>query len=505
MIVGCLALLPSSLIAQQPAQAARGAGEIVVEHRTLRQRGDSMRFELGTLYVPENRDHRESRIIGVGFARFRALDSAKSALTPPIFILPGGPGFSYLDGNALQGIMGRIALYRKVGDVVIVDQRGYSPRGEMLLFSGPQPREPLGEPASRARAMEAEREIAQAAVAHAKGQGWDLAGYTVIQCADDVNDLRQALGYPQIALAGASFGSQWSLAIMRRHPTIVARALLSGVVPLDHAYPAPSAVLAALGRMAHAVDQDSAFRPHLPPGGVMAAARVVLDRLERQPVTIGKDDSTSGEMALVIGAEDFRRHVPAANDASGFAHFVLTLYHRRYTELASQVAEDRSGNRRPLVLIWELMQGSAGVTPRRLHRLRSDTAAKYLGEWKWGWGSYLAGAGIWPTPDVGDDFRTPVKTDIPVVFVQGDWDATTPIENALEIAPFFPRGHVLVVKRGGHGVIDEIARHHPIVMEQLLDFLRTGTTAGLPAEVTLPMPKLPAPNLPPPAAANPPQ
>ncbi|WP_163332058.1 alpha/beta fold hydrolase, partial [Klebsiella aerogenes] len=59
--------------------------------------------------------------------------------------------------------------------------------------------------------------------------GKDLSGYTIAACADDVDALRQALGYPRIVLVGQSFGSQWSLAVMRRHPQIVTRAILSGV------------------------------------------------------------------------------------------------------------------------------------------------------------------------------------------------------------------------------------------------------------------------------------
>src|SRR5207344_3628879 len=93
------------------------------------------------------------------------------------------------------------------------------------------------------------KELAKAAVADLKAKGIDPRGYTVKECADDVADLRKALGYQQITLVGTSFGSQWSFAIMRRHPEIVARALLSGVEPLDYGYDMPSHVVAGLQRM----------------------------------------------------------------------------------------------------------------------------------------------------------------------------------------------------------------------------------------------------------------
>jgi hypothetical protein len=72
------------------------------------------------------------------------------------------------------------------------------------------------------------------------------------------------------------------------------------------------------------------------------------------------------------------------------------------------------------------------------------------------------------------------------------------VENALNIAPYFPNGRVLIAVHGGHGVIGPIAANLPDVMATLLDFLRTGNTANLPARVTLPIPKFAAPNFPPP-------
>ena len=87
-----------------------------------------------------------------------------------------------------------------------------------------------------------------------------------------------------------------------------------------------------------------------------------------------------------------------------------------------------------------------------------------------------------------------------MVFAQGDWDTNTPVENALNIAPYFPNGRLMIATHGGHGVIEPIAENLPNVFETLLEFLRTGSTINLPARVTLPAPKFIAPDFPPPAA-----
>ncbi|MFP2956759.1 hypothetical protein ACLEPN_02730 [Myxococcus sp. 1LA] len=120
-----------------PAEAAHKVGDVVLETGTTKTPdGEPLRYELGTFYVPENRSAPGSRVIGIGFARIRA---QRPTGAPPIFVLPGGPGRSYLnaftDGDAAARTqLEEILPYRAAGDVVVVDQRGYSPRGEVLTM-----------------------------------------------------------------------------------------------------------------------------------------------------------------------------------------------------------------------------------------------------------------------------------------------------------------------------------------------------------------------------------
>lgn len=477
------------------------AGEVFIEPAILTTpETGTVHFQLGALYAPENRADPNSRIIGVGFARFRA---SQPTGAPPMFILPGGPGGSYLTGlkqsnRQLARLIKVIAILRRVGDVVFVDQRGFSERGDILRFKYRTPDEPLDKGASLARSTAAFVELARAAVAEFAGKGIDLRGYTVNELADDVNDLRRALGYDRITLFGTSFGSQWSFAIMRRHPDIVMRALLSGVEPLDYGYDMPSHVFAAIQRMWWEAEKDPRIKPYLPEGGLAAAAREVLRRLERAPVkvTVKAPDLKTGETTTItLGPEDFQRGFPMGTNGPAF---LLSLYHERYDRWASSTLAGRRSREIDFPLIGALIDTSLGVTPRREHLLRTDAGTEFLGQWNFD--SYLATAGIWPTPDVGDEFRTEIVSRIPVVFAQGDWDTSTPVENALNIAPYFPNGRLMIATHGGHGVIDPIAENLPDVFETLLEFLRTGSTANLPARVTLPAPKFTAPDFPPPAA-----
>src|SRR5262249_36915849 len=181
------------------------------------------------------------------------------------------------------------------------DQRGFSERGDILKFKYRMPEEPLDKEASLARFTAAYADLARAAVAEFAGKGIDLRGYTVKELADDVNDLRRALGYDQITLVGSRFGSQWGFAGRPRHRDMVMPAVLSAVEPLDYGYGMRSQVFAAIQRMWWEAEKDPRIKPYLPAGGLAAAAREVLRRLERAPVkvTVKAPGSKTGETLTI--------------------------------------------------------------------------------------------------------------------------------------------------------------------------------------------------------------
>jgi len=478
-IFSLLLLVSVSLGATPPA------GSITLEQRAVTTPdGQTIDYELGTLFVPENRADPQSRIIGVGFARFRALQPTGA---PPTFHLPGGPGGSYVRGLNLtkpdpaQRVLNErqthdLALYRAAGDVVYVDQRGASDLGDRLAFRYEVPAAPLDQPGSMARETADFVAAAKAAVADARSRGIDLAGYTVKECADDVNDLRVALGYDRVTLIGQSYGSQWSFATMRRHPSIVARAVLSGVEPIDCGYDMPSHIYAAMLRSWWAAEKTPELQPYLPPGGIAGAVRAIFQRLEQAPLRVPlKDAKTGAESVVVLGRDDFRPGDPRS---------ILAIYHGHYEGWAQNVARQRRARTATIELIGPVIDSGLAVTPLRRHLLRNDAAIAVLGEWNFD--EYMATEEIWPSPDVGDDFRTERLCDIPVVFVHGDWDTSTPVENLLHVLPFFTRSRTVLVHQGLHSAYAQVRASLPDATAAIMDFVRSGDTINLPAQVTVP-------------------
>ena len=463
------------------AEPLRHAGDIQVETGTATAIGGStMAYEIGTLFVPENRDKPGSRLIGVGFARVKA---AHPTGAPPVVLLAGGPGVTMLDivldhDEAARRRVKVWQAYAEVADLVVIEQRGYTLRGDRIeLNSTPLP---LDRPMTTADDVEIVRDLARRAAAANPGK--DLSGYSIVQAADDVDDLRRALGYDRISLVAASFGSQWAFAVMKAHPGLVARAVMSSIEPLDYGYDMPSTVFAAFQRIAAEADRDAGLKPYLPKDGLIEAIRATRNRFAKGPVTVTVKDAAGATRRVVMGLEDYQLAlITYSADAATFPRFVLSAWHGRYDDWARDEIDWRKAESR--ALINPLINIGLGMSAARQSLLWSDPALPLLGSWNFA--SYLATTGEWATPDAGDAFRLPVPDPTPILFVQGDWDTSTPIDNMLAMLPYFPNSRAVLIHRAQHNGPFALLRSRPDVADKLYEFLRSGRTEGLPTDVTL--------------------
>ncbi len=299
----------------------------------------------------------------------------------------------------------------------------------------------------------------------------------------------------RISLFGGSFGSQWALAVMRFHPGIVARAVLSSVEPLNNGFDMPSHIFAALQRISYDADRDPGLAPWLPKGGMMEAIRALHRRFAAGPVRVTVRGDMGRSQIVVLGAEDLQLALLSHSaEAEQWPAFILSLYHGHYEQWARETMEDRRAA--PVTLIGPLADSSLGATPDREHLLRTDPAVDLLG--RWNFEANFASAPDWPTPDMGDAVRQPQVNPTPILFVHGDWDTSTPIENTLGLLPYFPNGHAILVHRAGHDGAFYQLRESPAAKQAVYDFLRTGVMTGLPTDITLAVPKFEVPAFAPP-------
>lgn len=456
---------------------APGTMFLVPERVSLRD-GTLAEGERGLVFVPMNRSDTSRGVVGVEVWRFRALQPTNA---PPVFRLPGGPGHDGLHVNlAQQGYYERLILPTiRYADYVIVGQRGIATSPPNTICD-------------RASGVEFSRKCR----AYWESAGLDPRGFTVVEAAHDVADVARALGYDSIVVRGGSFGSHWTMALMRLHPRLVARALLSGTEGPDHTFDMPSQRYATLKRIAAAADSSPQLAGLVPPGGLMAAIDSIRLRLRKAPVTIAMKDSASGrtqdirfdESNIAYFAFGYTNSSDDRARLRSWPAELLRVYHGDFTPAAQRLATRTGSVSAPT---WPynysiggtyLLDCASGASAERIARIQRDPAKDIVGDGGISWELQMCAP--WGV-DLGERFRRNLDTNIPTLVVHGTWDLSTPYENALELIPHLKRGKLVTVIGGTHAALAEAQSADSAFAGAIETFLRTGATSVLPDSVVL--------------------
>jgi pimeloyl-ACP methyl ester carboxylesterase len=179
--------------------------------------------DYGTLVARENRQDRGSRLIELPVIRVRTRSQEPG---PPVFILGGGPGTpNVFDEEVLKkaGLGDAVVLwYLENHDVVMVGYRGVD--GPVAL-DAPEYQTALiqtGKPLSKS-GMETLGGALNRDLHRSKEDGVDIAGYNLVEVADDIEVVRAKLGYLAIDLLSVSYGGQVAYTYCLKYPERVHR------------------------------------------------------------------------------------------------------------------------------------------------------------------------------------------------------------------------------------------------------------------------------------------
>jgi len=454
--------------------------------RIPRRDGGFVNAERGVYFAPVNRSTPGSGVLGVEVYRFSASPEAPSG-TPPIFFLHGGPSFAGLEG-ALEEVgtfEERWLPLTNVSDVVIVGQRGIGSSKPTTTIETTLTSTPPEVGYDSAQATEELRAALARERAFWEDAGLDLSGFTVLEAAEDVNEVRIALGYDRITLWGGSFGSHWGMSLMRLHPEIVERAILRGMEGPDHTYDHPGHLWNVYRRVAAEAEASNELRGRIPEGGLIAAFEDLARNAAANPFTVPFVDPEDGSRHDVLfdGSAVRRLARGFSSGLPGWPADVIELAEGDFNRAAEALYRRgvRSGPEYRTASYFQLDCGS-GITPERLAEQTADPANDVLFGMNW---TYIAGCPVWGS-DLGDDFRQNFDTGIPTVIVHGTWDTSTPYENALELVPHFTNSKFIPVVRGPHGAIQAAMDASDEFRSGILHFAATGNWAQLPDTVWLP-------------------
>lgn len=410
------------------------------------------------------------------------LPAATNQPGDPIVFLTGGPGIS-----AIRQGEGRLfSLFdslRSLGDVLLLDQRGCgssAPPG----FVVDRLELPLDRALTRDEALNAVIEKTRSAAIQLRARGIDLSAFNTNESADDVAELVQALygetrskgsNQAQAALLGWSYGTHLAMTIMRRHPALVARAVLAGPEGPDHTYKHPSRIQRQLEEVARMVRDDAVLGPLVP--DLVATLQRVFERVEKEPVRVRVAGARAEPIEMEVGRFDLEWMVAEGIADSRVLQRIPLLFARMERGDFSMLGSDdvTAGYLRELrfglveSIVRPCMDCASGATVARRERIEREAPQTLLGRTTdFPFPEVCEAVG---SPDLGDDFRAPRRSDVPVLFVTGTLDCRTPAENIADLAGFYPNHLHLVIEGAGHG--DLLT---PSAVQRAIErFLREGT------------------------------
>lgn len=427
------------------------------------QKGEKVDAELGTFFVPENRENPESPRIELAFVRFKS--TAKKPGNPIVY-LAGGPGGAGT-GAATTSRFALFMALREVADVIAFDQRGTGMSQRGMPCSDPVLM-PLDTPTREAVIKAYQQKSRECVEYYRDWQRADLRGYNTNQSADDLEALRLGLGAKKLDLWSISYGTHLALATIRRHPQSIGHAILAGTEGPDHTLKLPSNGDAHLAAIGEALRRDPEWSARIP--DFVGLVRQVLEKLEKEPVVAEVVDPTTKQKVKVPVNRFVMQAFTAANmGTTTIRNYPLIYYAASKGDYTAMGQFWLAFTRQPVGNAMSMMMDCySGATAARRERIASEAKTALLGNFADQVFPEVCDA--WGNPDLGDAFRAPVHSDVPALFISGTLDGRTPISNAEEYAAGFPNAHHLILEGAVHS--DPLFLSSPKIGETMIAFLR---------------------------------
>ena len=461
----CVSLTILLLTLTTATDAQQKAGSLKLKPYTFENAsGEKVESEFGTLLVPENRSNPQSNLIELAFVRFKS--TAKNPGAPIVYLAggPGGSGIFAANGTRFPLFM----ALREIADVIAFDQRGTG-HSKPNLGCYERLAMPLDVAPSREVALTELRKNASGCISYWRDiQRVDLAAYNTNESADDLEDLRKALGASQISLWSISYGTHLAFATMRRHPKSIQRAILAGTEGPDHTHKLPSNVQKHLEDLAALIKADPEIGKEVP--DFLGLMKSVFDRLDAQPESVEIVDQRSKQKVRVIVNKFVMQYIVANNIGTTVTARFPALFYRAskgdFTNPAQVwLNQTRSGIGSAMSFMMDCASGETAARRAIINKEAKVTLLEDLANFP-----FPDVCQEWKAPDLGDAFRSPLRSDVPVLFISGTLDARTPVSNAEEYRTGFTNSTHMIIEGAVHS--DPLFLSSPKIKDGMMEFLR---------------------------------
>jgi pimeloyl-ACP methyl ester carboxylesterase len=411
--------------------------------------------ECGYLTVKENRRDPESGYIRLAVT---VVKSPNPRPRPdPIVYLEGGPGGSILESSLriFNYMFGPFMVDR---DVVLFDQRGIGKSEPALDCSQ------MNSAFRQSVEQDIRRESLAALMLQAVtdcherllAQRVDLSGYTSAESAQDLRELRQALGYDEWNLYGISYGTRLALATMRDAP----EGLRS--VVLDSSYPPEADLYAELiPNAARAFDTlfaGCAADPECA-GAFPDLESVFFDLVEQlneTPAEFEVVNQGTGEkiQAKMSGDLLLESTFGALYDAETIPYLPAVFYeaHDGYLDVLEPLLGDLFFRRDTISRGMHYSVQCAEEVPFGSAEAYEAAAAAHPNiRYAFENPPMLDVCDVWDVQPADPKENEPVVSDIPTLILAGEYDPITPPSWGAQVAENLSRGYYFTFPGVGHG------------------------------------------------------
>ncbi len=288
-------------------------------------------------------------------------------------------------------------------------------------------------------------------------EGVNLSAFNSLENANDIDALRQVLGYEKINLYGVSYGSLLALHTLREHPDGLRSVILDGVLPPQMNLNADVPFSADYGftRFFEACAADASCSRYYPE--LETTFFNLVERLNQQPASLRLVDMQTGQAYTDIFTGDdllwgvfqilyARELVPLLPE------LIRSVDLGRYGPLEaiqSVLVFDRSVM---MGMYWSVYCAEDGdFDPQKLDfstvrpEIAKDQLASMRGTWEL--------CQNWGVPDLGSRADAPPLSDIPALVMSGQFDPITPAPNGQLAAQSLSHSTLVTFPGNGHGAL----------------------------------------------------
>lgn len=456
------------LIALQSLSAFNPSFELsLVDTSFTGESGVTVAAQLGYLEVPENRENPSSQKISIKFIK---LKSTKPNPGAPMIYLEGGPGSSCTWQAGQPYFLDRWRPYLELGDVILVDQRGTGEASQRLtyIWMNELPDDIF---VSAENAQNHFAKVYSAAIKAYDERGIDLRGYTTKQNAEDIDALREALGYEKVSIMGFSYGTHLGLAYIRYFSENIENAVLIGTEGPNHTFKLPSSMDSHLGKVALMAKSDQELSQDVP--DLVELYKEVVAQLDAEPAVVSVTNPlTRKEMQVKVGPFGLqvvmRLDIGDASDLPVFPRLLYSIKKKDYSMLEWFIRKrfNMVLGTQGMATTMDLASGASEDRMKRILQEEKESLFPQVANMQ----LYLTKKmdGVWPNPDLGKEFRAPLISNVRTLFMSGTLDFNTPPYQAEEVRWGFSNSSHIIVKHAGH----EQVLTHPGAVPAVLSFLK---------------------------------